>query len=373
MSHEIQQYGSRLNGGAGAPAVAEVIPTPKQYTLAEMEVMAQALAASRLFGEIATAERALALMLLCDAEGLHPVQAMKRYHIIEGRPSMRADAMQAEFQARGGRLKVHQADANVAHASFSHPVLMPDAIEIRVTYEDCKAAGITVGKYGEKDNWKKFRADMLWARMITRGIRRVYPGIVAGIYAPEELEDARIIEAKETPAVPTPTPAPAIAPPSAKPQPKRSDAAPPDTWENHMRTAKAACDAAWRQSLADHGITEGEAGEWGTLIARDGYHRIVNHIITAALEAGYITQPQVGKDENVAVRDADKAKKVVKGLYEADAAWVRGQLAQWIDKRRVEAEAALGWTAVEGSQDEPGDGLDDEADARAEFGPGADG
>lgn len=371
MSHEIQQYGSRLNGGAGAPAMAEPIASPVRYSLSEMQVMAETIAKSRLFGDISTPERALALMLLCDAEGLHPVMATRRYHIVENRPTMRADAMQAEFQARQGVIEILRNDAQEARAIFSHPKLQPKGFEMAVTYQEFKESGLTSGANGEKVNWRRFRADMLWARLITRAIRRIYPGIIAGIYTPEEIEDAAVV-VEATP-IQAQTPAPAIAPPSAKPQPKRSDAAPPDTWENHMRSAKAACDAAWHRSLADHGMSEGEAGEWGTLIARDGYHRIVNHIITAALEAGYITQPHVGKDDNVAVRDADKAKKVVKGLYETDAAWVRSQLQQWIDKRRAEAEAALGWTAADATQDEPGDVLDDEADARAEYGPGADG
>ena len=61
------------------------------------------------------------LAMLCDAEGLHPMMAIRRYHIIEGRPTLRADAMQADFQRSGGRIRWEQSDAEVCRAVFVHP------------------------------------------------------------------------------------------------------------------------------------------------------------------------------------------------------------------------------------------------------------
>lgn len=370
MSHEIQQYGSRLNGGAGAPATAEPVAAPAaRYSLSELEQIADCVVRSAMFPGIQSKQQAMSLMLLCEADNLHPMHAVRRFHVVPQRPpQMKADVMLAEFLKAGGRVAWKERSADRVCGVFSHREYCPEGVEIEWTLQQARAAGVGSGG----GMLTKFPRQMMTARCISEGVRLVCPGVISGIYTPEELDDATTITVIESQPVPAPTPAPAIVPPSAKPQPKRSDASPPDTWENHMRTAKAACDVAWRRSLADHGVTEAEAGEWGTLIARDGYHRIVNHIITAALEAGYITQPHVGKDDNVAVRDADKAKKAVRGLYETDAAWVRGQLTRWIDKRRAEAESALGWTVAEVSHGEPGDGFDDDA-ARAEFGPGADG
>lgn len=160
-----------------------------QHTPAELQVMAEQVAKSRLFPGIDTPQAAFALMLVCQSEGIHPAQAMKRYHIIEGRPSMRADAMHAEFQRQGGRIDWNRSDAEECAATFWHPQHAAAGVVVRVTFAELDAAGVTRGKYGVKDNWRKFPRQMLRARVISEGVRMVLPGVVAGIYTPEEVED----------------------------------------------------------------------------------------------------------------------------------------------------------------------------------------
>ena len=85
-----------------------------------LERMAQAVSASKLFG-ITNPEQALALMLVAQAEGLHPATAARDYHIIQGRPSLKADAMLARYLASGGTVEwLEHTDAKV-EAKFSHP------------------------------------------------------------------------------------------------------------------------------------------------------------------------------------------------------------------------------------------------------------
>jgi hypothetical protein len=150
--------------------------------------LAEKIAASRLF-PVANATEAFALMMLCQSKGLHPMTAVERYHIIEGRPSMRADAIQAEFQRLGGKIEIVRADAEEARAIFSHHTHQPKPIEQFVTLADFKASGLTNGKEGMKKNWRQSPGDMLWARLVTKTIRKIYPGIVAGIYSTEEVQD----------------------------------------------------------------------------------------------------------------------------------------------------------------------------------------
>ncbi len=70
----------------------------------EIESMAIAVSKSGLFG-MKTPDQAIALMLLCQAEGLHPAIAARDYHIIQGRPALKADAMLARFQQAGGKVE----------------------------------------------------------------------------------------------------------------------------------------------------------------------------------------------------------------------------------------------------------------------------
>jgi len=187
--------------------------------LAEMSQLAAACAASKLFG-VQTPDQALVLMALCQSEGKSPIQAMKTYHIINNRPSMRADAMQAEFQARGGEIEFSQRDEKVCEATFTWN---KTRVTVKWTMEMANAAGLTA-KGGP---WKTAPRSMLHARCVSEGVRAVMPGVVAGIYTPEEIEDIPVIEGQ----IVNP-PAPRSAPPAPRAiAPRQATPAPPPDWD----------------------------------------------------------------------------------------------------------------------------------------------
>ena len=148
----------------------------------QVERMSVAVAKSGLFG-MTTPDQALALMLLCQAEGIHPMTAVRDYHIIKGRPSLKADAMLARFQQAGGVVKwVEHTDKKVS-AYFSHPSC-PDPVLIDWDMPRAVQAGVA-----GKDNWKNYPRQMLRARVISEGVRATYPGACSGVYTPEEVQD----------------------------------------------------------------------------------------------------------------------------------------------------------------------------------------
>ena len=65
---------------------------------------------------------------------------------------------------------------------FSHP--QGGELEIEWTMDRAKAAGLT-----GKQTWKQYPRQMLRARVISEGIRTVYPGVAVGVYTPEEVGD----------------------------------------------------------------------------------------------------------------------------------------------------------------------------------------
>jgi hypothetical protein len=69
--------------------------------LQDIQAMAEVAATSKMFG-FKNPQEAMAIMLLCQAEGLHPAIAMRDFHVIQGRPALKADAMLARFQQAGG-------------------------------------------------------------------------------------------------------------------------------------------------------------------------------------------------------------------------------------------------------------------------------
>ena len=149
--------------------------------ISDMQQMAASMAKSKLFG-FTTPEEAMSLMLIAQAEGMHPAIAARDYHIIKGRPSLKADAMMARFQTAGGKVDWKELTDKRVCAVFSHP--KGGSAEIDWDMGRAKVAGLL-----SNPSWTKYPRQMLRSRVISEGIRTVYPGVVIGIYTPEEVED----------------------------------------------------------------------------------------------------------------------------------------------------------------------------------------
>ena len=147
----------------------------------DIERMGMALAKSQLFG-VKTPEQAIALMLVAQAEGLHPATAALEYDIIEGRPALKSQAMLSRFLKAGGKVQWHEhSDTRVA-ATFSHAA--GGSIDVDWDLERANMAGLA-----GRNNWRKFPRQMLRARVISEGVRAVYPVATGGMYVPEEVQD----------------------------------------------------------------------------------------------------------------------------------------------------------------------------------------
>lgn len=197
----------------------EALPRPRiVVSLDEMNIMASAIAKSGMFG-VRDEAQALSLMLLCQAEGLHPALAVRRYHIIDGKPSMRADALQGEFE-QAGAILWHERNENECSATFfrdKRQVTGEALRRARARYQSIKTGGaitdfaaigeMTIvrtfddavekklamswkdNKWQMKHNWKQSPRQMLHARCLSEGVRAIAPGLVAGIYLEDEAFD----------------------------------------------------------------------------------------------------------------------------------------------------------------------------------------
>jgi hypothetical protein len=155
--------------------------------------MAKAIAESKLFG-IQTPAQALALGLLCQAEGRHPAEAARDYHIINGKPSLKSEAMLARFQQAGGKVDWHEYTHESVSGTFSHP--QGGSLKVSWTMQDATRAGLT-----GNPTWKKFPRQMLKARCISEAVRGIFPGVLSGLYAPEEVGEFTPVQAVTEPEV----------------------------------------------------------------------------------------------------------------------------------------------------------------------------
>jgi hypothetical protein len=159
----------------------------QRHTFDEMVSISDVAAKSGLFKM--TQPQVLTLMMLCESEGLHPIKALQLYDIIDGRPSLKAVALLARFLESGGSVEWHEQSKTVAEATFTHPQTCPKGVKVRYTLEDAQCAGLA-----HKDNWKKNPADMLVARVCSRGAKRANPACILGMDLPESDEQPAAIE-----------------------------------------------------------------------------------------------------------------------------------------------------------------------------------
>ena len=157
----------------------------------QISQMAKAIAESKLFG-IQTPAQALALGLLCQAEGRHPAEAARDYHIINGKPSLKSEAMLARFQQAGGKVDWHEYTHESVSGTFSHP--QGGSLKVSWTMQDATRAGLT-----GNPTWKKFPRQMLKARCISEAVRGIFPGVLSGLYAPEEVGEFTPVQAVTEP------------------------------------------------------------------------------------------------------------------------------------------------------------------------------
>ena len=153
---------------------------PIQHNVSDIERMARAFAVSKLFG-VTNPEQAIALCLIAQAEGRHPASAAQDYHIIQGRPAKKADAMLRDFLSAGGKVEWHKLDDAIADATFSHPA----GGSVRITWDMARAkkAQLTTPM------WNKYPRQMLRARVVSEGVRTVFPMATSGMYVPEEVQE----------------------------------------------------------------------------------------------------------------------------------------------------------------------------------------
>lgn len=144
--------------------------------------LGKSFAESQMFG-CKTQAQGVVLALHCMMTNKSPLEIMQRYHLVEGKLSMRADAMLASFQQAGGEFDWNQTGENgVAELKLTRG---EKTVVSRYTMDDAKKANLIKAGGG----WDKSPANMLRARAASNGVRMIYPECVLGTYTPEEIED----------------------------------------------------------------------------------------------------------------------------------------------------------------------------------------
>ena len=290
---------------------------------------------------------------------------------------MRADAMQAEYQRKGGRIEWIETTTEACEARFSHPTHQPKPMTIRVTLADLMERGVAVQWDKEsrelvpKPMYRRFPAQMLRARVVAEGVRMVLPGVVTGIYSPEEILDVEPLQIIDATPPPKPQPLPPLPmPPLRSPDPVKQTPEPLDNLNTFLTRACRTANDDWDATCKIEKITDRKTFE--KLIANAAQVR--NVIVGEAVEEGLIAFEAVAKDDKPDVRDPKRVTEMANNLYTLHTDWTRLIVQSYLTDKREEAETALGLrkaTAPWESSAPTPDPLTN-AQARELFGPGAD-
>lgn len=185
---------------AHRPTGLETFPDASRWQ--QITSMSHALAKSKIVPEALRGQPDDITVVLLAAHdlGIAPTQALNKVHVINGKPGLAAELMVA-LALRDGHSITPDADNDRTKAtvhyrrrdngdSGSVSFTIEEAIDAKLCYFDDSGKIKGLSKKGEKKvtPWETFPADMLWARAVSRLMRRVFPDALAGIsYTPDEL------------------------------------------------------------------------------------------------------------------------------------------------------------------------------------------
>jgi len=123
-----------------------------------------------------------ACVLYGDEVGLGPMQALAKIAVIDGRPSLAAEAMRSLIFAAGHELWVEEASTLKAVVA-GRRADSKNVTRVTWTSEDAKRANLA-----GKSNWRLYPRQMLLARATAELARLIFADAIGGLSAIEELE-----------------------------------------------------------------------------------------------------------------------------------------------------------------------------------------
>jgi hypothetical protein len=194
---EVETYADQGGASQFEAVVQQTVDYAAESKRLEFEInrwefhqrMAKLFVASGCFSDIkgGNPEQLLAQAMvkieLGGSMGFGAAESMKGIDLIQGKPAIAAELRAARMAAAGYSWNILEvSDVRAAIEVFYRG---KSKGKIEWTYAEAERMGLT-----GKDNWKKSRQDMLWARCITRAQRRLAPHVLSiNILSREEAID----------------------------------------------------------------------------------------------------------------------------------------------------------------------------------------
>jgi hypothetical protein len=155
-----------------------------------------------------------AAILYGDEVGLGPMQALAKIAVIDGKPSLAAEAQRALILAAGHEIWIEEATTSRVTVAGRRRD-SDQTNRFTWTLDDARRAGLN-----GKPNWRRYPRQMLVARASAELARAVFADAIGGLAATEELEE--LVDADGAPVADTPEAKP---PANRRRRPQRAPAA----------------------------------------------------------------------------------------------------------------------------------------------------
>lgn len=187
---EMERYAKQ--SGAVAPAgYAGPVDFSQQLeprSMPEAKQLAQMMFESRLFSAYGTPQAVLATVLAGRELGIPAMASLRAFHVIEGKPTMSAGTIQSLVLKSGKAQYFRCSERTAERATFVTKRGDDPEMALSYTIEEGRRAWPKDDAAFLKSGWGRNPADMLVARASSKLARLVYPDVVSGLYAPEEME-----------------------------------------------------------------------------------------------------------------------------------------------------------------------------------------
>ena len=179
-----------------APAPAEWERQLDPRSMRDAQKLAVDMHQSRMFSAYGSPQAVLSTVMVGRELGLPAMASLRSIHNIEGRHALSAALMVALVIKSGLADYFEPVSFSAKEATFEtlrrggrNPVRLTHTIEMGLQAWP-KEKGDWQKRF-EASGWGRNPTDMLVARATSRLARMVYPDLLAGLYTPEELEEAR--------------------------------------------------------------------------------------------------------------------------------------------------------------------------------------
>lgn len=200
-------------GNSTATAITEVRGGQSLGNLSIYERIADPLAAAKFLGEaisqsglfnLTNPKQGVIFAWECLVRRQPPLMLKETYHIIQGSLSMRAEKMLSNFLEAGGKHRQLSRTGDLASIELT---MGAEKQVFSLSWDEAKGEPfvysgkekevvplILAGKFDKlkvKDKYAtpRARSQMMWARVVSDGVRAMLPTAICGCYTPEEIGD----------------------------------------------------------------------------------------------------------------------------------------------------------------------------------------